>query len=199
MPEPVSCGTVLELGPMARKEDYCESDRPILTTTMTPVTVTYLEMRSATEFKPKWSEDAAFRVSEAKVRQWPFNRFLYGYVGGEWAWNDKLAWTDEQWREYVESPNLRTFVASYEGAIAGYYELRRSENADVQIAYFGLTPPFIGRGLGAALLSDAIDNAWKWDTQRVWVHTCTLDHPAAVSNYQSRGMWVYDVQTTDVV
>jgi GNAT superfamily N-acetyltransferase len=164
---------------------------------MPPVVVTYLEMHSPAEFRPKWSADPQLVIREAKVRQWPLNRFLYFYVGGDWSWNDKRVWSDEQWRQYVEPASLRTFVAYYGGAVAGYYELERDNDGHVQIKYFGLTPPFVGRGLGAALLSDAITHAWKWDARRVWVHTCTLDHPAAVHNYQARGMKVYDVRQKD--
>jgi GNAT superfamily N-acetyltransferase len=164
---------------------------------MSPVVVTYLEMHSPAELRPKWSTDPQFVVREATVRQWPVNQFLYLYVGGDWSWNDKRVWSDDQWRQYVESERLRTFVAHYGGAVAGYYELERDDSGHVQIAYFGLTPPFVGRGFGGALLSDAITNAWKWDAQRVWVHTCTLDHPAAVQNYQARGMKIYDVRQQD--
>ena len=77
-----------------------------------------------------------------------------------------------------------------EGSIAGYYELqKKAEN--IEIAYFGLTPEFFGRGLGGALLTNAIEHAFAWDGKRVWVHTCTLDHPAALPNYLARGMHVY--------
>jgi GNAT superfamily N-acetyltransferase len=164
---------------------------------MPPVVVTYLEMHSAADLRPKWSADPQFVVREATVRQWPLNRFLYLYVGGDWSWNDKRVWSDEQWRQYVESERLRTFVAHYGGALAGYYELERDALQHVQIVYFGLTPPFVGRGFGGALLSDAISNAWSWDARRVWVHTCTLDHAAAVANYEARGMKVYDVRQKD--
>jgi GNAT superfamily N-acetyltransferase len=133
---------------------------------MPPVVVTYLEMHSPAELRPKWSADLQFVVREAKVRQGPLNRFLYEYVGGDWAWNEKRVWSDEEWRQYAESERLRTFVASYGGALAGYYELERDELAHVQIVYFGLTPPFVGRGFGAALLSDAITSAWSWDARR---------------------------------
>jgi GNAT superfamily N-acetyltransferase len=165
---------------------------------MPPVTITFLEMRSRSDFQPKWCSDPEFVVREAGVRQWQFNRFLYEYVGGNWAWNDKKVWSEDQWQAYVEDPQLCTFVANYSGAVAGYYELRRDEAGNVQIAYFGLAPPFIGRGFGAALLSDAIRSAWSWDASRVWVHTCTLDHPAAVANYQARGMTVFDVRPEGV-
>jgi GNAT superfamily N-acetyltransferase len=158
------------------------------------VTTTYLEMRSPAELKPRTCADPRFAVREATVRQWPFNRFLYAFVGAAWAWTDKLGWTDAEWEAYVGSEQLRTFVGYYDGSVAGYYELHRAPDGDVEIVYFGLAPPFIGQGLGAALLTHALAQAWGWAARRVWVHTCSLDHPAALHNYQARGMRVYDVQ-----
>lgn len=64
----------------------------------------------------------------------------------------------------------------------------RREKSEVEIAYFGLAPHFVGRGLGGALLTSAIEEAWRWDASRVWVHTCSLDHPSALRNYEARGM-----------
>jgi GNAT superfamily N-acetyltransferase len=163
------------------------------------VITTYLEMRSAHDLKPKPSNDPRFSIREATVRQWQFNRFLYLFVGGPWDWHDKRDWIDDQWRAYVESDNLRTFGAYYDGSPAGYYELKIDAAQDVEIAYFGLTPAFYGRGFGAALLSNALEEAWRMTAKRVWVHTCTLDHPAAVRNYQARGMKVYKVETSQAV
>ena len=70
-----------------------------------------------------------------------------------WSWNDKRLWSDEQWKEYGLAPELRTFDAHYDGSLAGYYELRRDDEGGVEIAYFGLLPEFIGRGLGGALVN----------------------------------------------
>jgi len=162
-----------------------------------PATITYLEMRSPDELRPKQTDDPRFWIGEATVKQWQFNRFLYWFVGDAWGWHDKRSWTDQQWREYAESENLRTFAAYYDGAPAGYYELRRDDAGDVEVAYFGLTPAFLGRGLGAALLTSAIEQAWQITRSRVWVHTCTLDHPAALSNYIARGMRVYKTQMSN--
>ena len=129
-------------------------------------------------------------MQSAIVSQWQLNRFLYLHVGGPWSWTDKFDWPDERWQAYVGSPALRTFIGFYEGSIAGYCELHR-KNGDVEIAYFELTPEFIGRGFGGPLLTSAIEEAWRWDAARVWVHTCTLDHPAALRNYEARGMRIY--------
>src|SRR5437867_1586360 len=90
-------------------------------------------------------------------------------------------------------PELRTFGAYYDASLAGYYELRRDDRDGVEIAYFGLLPKFIGRGFGGALLTSAIEEAWRASPSitRVWVHTCTCDHPHALANYQARGMVIY--------
>jgi len=158
------------------------------------VTVTYLEMRSASALKPRPCADPRFRIEEVSVPQWRFNRFLYDLVGNEWQWTDKTAWSDQQWREYVESPRLRTFAAFYNGSVAGYYELREDEVGGIEIAIFGLTPQFIGKGFGGALLTHALETAWSMRPTRVWLHTCTRDHPAAIGNYRARGMKVFKVE-----
>jgi len=158
-----------------------------------PVITTYLEMRSRQALRPKLSVDPRFWIREAVVKQWEFNRFLYGLVGRDWSWIDKAKWSDEEWRAYAESEQLRTFGAYYEGSVAGYYELRQDEASGVEIAIFGLTPKFTGRGFGGVMLTHALEEAWRRGPSRVWLHTCTLDHPAALGNYEARGMRVYQV------
>ena len=123
------------------------------------------------------------------------NRFLYAFVGGSWSWTDKLSWSDQQWRAWVENPGLRTWIAYGNGSPAGYFELHRQAGDCVEIAYFGLAPGFIGRGFGGDLLTRAIECAWAWGARRVWVHTCTLDHSSALANYQARGLVIYQEQT----
>jgi GNAT superfamily N-acetyltransferase len=160
------------------------------------VTITYLEMLSPDALKPKRCADTRFTIREATVKQWEFNRFLYLLVGRDWSWNDKRGWTERQWKDYAESDRLRTFVAYYDGSVAGYYEIRDDNIGGVEIAIFGLTPKFVGRGYGGVLLTSAIEEAWRTRPNRVWLHTCTLDHPAALLNYQARGMIVYKVETS---
>jgi GNAT superfamily N-acetyltransferase len=165
---------------------------------VTTVTTTYLEMHSPDELRPKRCHDSRFRVDEATMPQWQFNQFLYFAVGEHWRWMEKRSWTEQQWRDYVESDRLRTFAAYYDGSPAGYFELRRDDEGGVQIEYFGLLPGFVGRGFGGALLTSALEVAWDMKPVRVWVHTCTLDHPAALANYQARGMKVYRVETREI-
>src|SRR5437773_8165863 len=157
------------------------------------IITTYLDMHSPDQLRPKRCADGRFQIRENKGRDWRFNRDLYLAVGEMWSLNDKRVWTDEQWKEYGLAPELRTFGAYYDNSLAGYYELRRDDEGGVEIAYFGLLPEFIGRGFGGALLTSAIEEAWRMSPSiaRVWVHTCTLDHPRALANYEARGMVTY--------
>jgi len=175
------------------------TDHGVLTTGQKPPLVTtYLEMRSPEQLRPKRCNDARFQIRELKEPDWVSNRALYFAVGEQWQWVDKRPWTDEQWKEYTVTPELRTFAAYYDKLIAGYYELQSDGEGGVEIAYFGLLPNFIGCGLGGALLTSAIEEAWcrcgGSAPKRVWVHTCNRDHPQALANYQARGMVVYKVE-----
>jgi GNAT superfamily N-acetyltransferase len=162
-----------------------------------PLITTYLEIRSPDQLRPKRA-DARFQVREQTERDWRFNRDLYFRVGEQWDWIERRPWTDEQWKEYAMATELRTFAGYYDKSLAGYYELRQDAENGIEIAYFGLLPEFIGRGLGGALLTSAIEEAWSWRAglapSRVWVHTCNRDHPQALANYQARGMVVYKIE-----
>jgi len=162
------------------------------------VTTYFLEMTSPTELIEN-TDVKGLHVVEAIVKQYQFNRFLYAFVGAPWGWSDKVKWSTEQWRSYVEDENLRTWVAYYKGSPAGYFELHKQDDGNVEIAYFGLAQNFIGQGFGSYLLTQAIRSAWAWrGTERVWVHTCTLDHPAALRNYRSAGFRLYNEKLKSV-
>jgi len=181
---------------------------------------TYLEMRSSADLRPKKVTSDVWRVTRigsgrsGPEEDWWFNREMYFRVGENWKWIDKRPWTDEQWKEYANDPNLRTFAGYNGDVVIGYFELQRQSNAgdsvstchtshvtrhteEVEIAYFGLLPEFIGRGFGGALLTSAIETAWAWSPtpSRVWVHTCNRDHPSALANYQARGFKIYQTVT----
>ena len=161
---------------------------------MQPVTTYYLEMLDPVSLKSK-DDSRGLVVTECEIKQYQFNKFLYQFIGEQWLWEDKFSWSEKAWQDYVESENLRTWVAYCAGAIAGYFELLKKDS-DVEIIYFGLAESFIGQGFGGYLLSKAIRSAWEWPgTKRVWVHTCTLDHPSALQNYISRGLKMYKEHT----
>lgn len=161
---------------------------------MSQLTTYYLEMSSASSLNAK-RESRGLQICECEIKQYEFNRFLYQFVGEPWKWTDRLVWSDQQWIDYAESENLRTWVAYMDGAPAGYYELQKQDDGDVEVVLFGLASRFIGKGLGGYFLSQALGSAWSWEgTTRVWLHTCTHDHPHALKNYTARGMSVYKTE-----
>jgi len=154
------------------------------------VTITYLEMTARAGLRRARDPEAPFIVTRAEVPSPELNRFFYKAVGAQWRWYERLTWDDAQWLQYLDRPEVQTWVGYFRGTPAGYFELERNETS-VQIAYFGLLLRFIGKGLGGALLTKAIECAWEMGANRVWVHTCDLDHPQALANYLARGMKLY--------
>lgn len=158
------------------------------------VRITHLEITSPDQWIRRARPGARIEVRECIVKQPRFNRFLYEYVGGDWHWVDRLIWPAQQWHDYAAAGDLRTFVAYQQGSLVGYYELQQQEGGSVEIRIFGLTPPFVGQGYGGPLLDSAIENAFAWGAQRVWLHTCDRDHPNALNNYLKSGLRVFKVE-----
>ena len=153
----------------------------------TEVTRTYLEMRDPSELRRARLDDPLVQIEEQRDCSVELFRRLYVEVGRNYHWIDRLPWTDEQIAEHLSQSENSLWLMTSRGEIAGYFELRQCEDGSVEIAYFGLMPQFIGRGLGKHLLTCATQQAWKDGANRVWLHTCTLDDPAALPNYLKRG------------
>jgi GNAT superfamily N-acetyltransferase len=154
--------------------------------------ITYLEMTRRSAFRPAYVDDKDFMVLRMDPPDVSFYRFLYGAVGGQWRWRDRLLISDEALEEALSDPRTTVDVLYANGVPAGYVELVR-RGGSTEIAYFGLRPHFYGRGLGKHLLSWGIAQAWSDGAQRVWVHTCNLDAPHALENYTKRGFSIYEV------
>ncbi len=161
---------------------------------------TYLELTDSVSCQAPESPDPRARVESVLACPASFFRYLYLEVGRGYHWRDRLGWTDEQIRDRVADPSVSLHLLSVSGAPAGYFELQRHADRSVEIVYFGLLPEFIGRGLGKHLLSEAVAAAWKLGAARVWLHTCSLDDPAAIPNYLARGFRRFKTETyeTDV-
>ena len=94
----------------------------------------------------------------------------------------------------LASPDIAVWECCVGDESAGYFELARQPDGSVEIAYFGLIPLYIGRGLGGAMLTKAASEAWSVGANRVWLHTCTLDSPRALPNYKARGFSEFRVE-----
>jgi ribosomal protein S18 acetylase RimI-like enzyme len=160
------------------------------------VTTTYLGLPSRARFRPSFSDDPDLLVLEARAPLAAFYRFLYDAVGRDYAWLDRLAWSDEQLAAHLARPAVSLDVLYWRGTPAGYIELdREAAEPGTEIAYFGLIPAFHGRGFGKHLLSVGVRRAFDDGAERVWLHTCTLDGPHALANYQARGFVPYRTET----
>ncbi len=124
-----------------------------------------------------------------------FYRFLYGGVGAPWLWYERSIISDEKLMSLIDHEKVEIYVLYVQGAPAGYFELNLKQFPAIELAYFGLMPDFIGMKLGPYLLGQAIDTAWAHDPQRLWVHTCDLDHPGALPLYQRLGFEPYAQET----
>jgi GNAT superfamily N-acetyltransferase len=157
------------------------------TTSTMEVTRTYLEMREPAQLQAARCDDPRVGVEQIHDCAASLFRYLYVEVGRDYHWIDRLPWTDEDIVAHLNRPEISFWLMTDDGASAGYFELRRCEDGSVEIAYFGLLPGFLGRGLGKYLLTCATEQAWADGANRVWLHTCTLDDPAAMPNYLKRG------------
>lgn len=151
------------------------------------VTRTYLEMRSPNDLLAARRPQDTPRLERMEGCPASFFRYLYGEVGRPYHWFERLTWTDAQVQGHLADPTVTLWLMTSQAAPAGYFELRAHGDRSVEIAYFGLLPEFLGRGWGGYLLTRAVETAWETKPDRVWLHTCTLDHPAALPNYLRRG------------
>lgn len=159
------------------------------------ITTWHLEITDPKDFRPARPREG-LRIERAEIPCPELNRFFYTAVGGDLFWVDRLAWTYDEWMAWLDRPELETWIGSVSGTPAGYFEIERQAGATVEIAYFGLLPRFVGRGLGGALLSRAVERAWELGARRVWLHTCSLDHPSALAAYQARGFRIFRTETS---
>jgi ribosomal protein S18 acetylase RimI-like enzyme len=160
-------------------------------------TRTYLEMPSRGDLRGAPAPFDGVRVERVTACAPSFWRYLYTEVGRAYQWIDRLPWTDDDILRYLGDPAIQLWVMTSGGAPAGYFELRTVGDGSVEIAYFGLLPDFVGRSLGKYLLTVAVEQAWALGAERVWLHTSTLDHSSALSNYLARGFKIFKREEYD--
>jgi len=152
---------------------------------------TYLEMTSPHQFKPALLNPPNVQIKKMQDADVRFYRYLYREVGEKWFWRDRLLMTNTELRHELEKSTTHVYVLYVSGNPAGYIELSNNTGT-VEVAYFGLREAFHGQGLGKYLLSYGVQVAWEeLGAHRIWLHTCNLDSPYALTNYQKRGFNVY--------
>ena len=159
----------------------------------------YLEINSLKELKEVQKPSSSYSLELLDPVNFQLNKFFYKNVGKKHKWIDRLVWEDSKWIEYVSNKNVRTYIFKKEDDLVGFFELlEHTEKKEIEIAYFGLLEDYHNKKLGSYLLSEAIKKCFENKINRVWLHTCSLDHKNALNNYISRGMNIFKTETVIV-
>ena len=159
----------------------------------------FLEIKDLRNLKENINIENNFLIKKIKP-DFQLNKFFYKQVGKKHRWIDRLIWSDEKWMTYISNRNLETYVISKYDELVGFFELLYNpELKETEISYFGLLEEYIGKGIGGFALSSAIRKAFEKNINRVWLHTCTLDHPNALKNYIARGMTVFKKENIKIL
>ena len=156
----------------------------------------YLEINSIQDLNKVVEPNGDYCLNLLEPINFQLNKFFYKNIGKNHKWIDRLVWTEAQWIDYVSNKNVETYILKFKDDLAGFFELIfHNENKEVEIAYFGLLEEFQNKKLGSYLLSQAIQKSFKKNSNRVWVHTCSLDHKNALNNYIARGMKIFKTES----
>ena len=156
----------------------------------------YLEINSIEDLNDVNDPTEEYSLNLLEPQNFQLNKFFYKNIGKKHKWIDRLVWTENQWIDYVSSEKIKTYVLKYKDDLVGFFELIfHSEENEVEIAYFGILEEYQNKKLGSYLLSQAIQKSFYRDINRVWVHTCSLDHKNALNNYIARGMKIFKTET----
>ena len=156
----------------------------------------YLELKS----DPFKIIDFPKDVTVEKVKNIDLNKFFYKNIGTEHYWRDRLTWLEKDWIKYISNKNLSTFVLNINGQPVGFYEqeFHRSKN-EIELIQMGILKEFQGKKLGSYLLKHIIKSAFDKNVERLWVHTCSLDHKYALNNYLSKGLSIFKEEEINFV
>jgi len=159
----------------------------------------YLEIHSLQDLKEGNPPSGDFSLDLLDPINFQLNKFFYKNIGQKHKWIDRLIWTEEKWINYVSSEKVKTFILKKKNDLVGFFELIfHFENREVEIAYFGILEEYQNKKLGSYLLSEAIKRSFVPNINRVWLHTCSLDHENALNNYINRGMKVFKSEIVNI-
>ena len=159
----------------------------------------YLEIKSLKDLNISSIIPEGYKIQFIEPTNFQINKFFYKNVGKNHHWVDRLIWGEKEWTQYVSDEKVKTYVLKKKDDLVGYFELIiHKDKNEVEIAYLGLLEEYHNKKLGSYLLSTAIKNSFECNPQRVWVHTCSLDHKNALSNYIARGMKIFKKETVTI-
>ncbi len=152
--------------------------------------VTCLEMSSPPGLRSETS-DPAWTLRRVEHPDPAWYRELFRRIGAKWLWRSRLALARDELSAILEDPDNEVYVFAVGGREEGLLELDFRSAGECELAFFGIAQTVQGRGAGRWLMNRALERAWARPIARLWVHTCTLDHPAALAFYQRSGFQAY--------
>ena len=156
----------------------------------------YLEINSIQDLIEAAKPTVNYSLNLLEPTNFQLNKFFYKNIGKKHQWVDRLIWTETQWIKYVSSENVKTYIFKNKDDLVGFFELIfYLEKKEIEIAYFGIIEEFQNKKIGSYLLSETIKKSFTHNIDRVWLHTCSLDHKNALHNYISRGMKIFKTET----
>jgi len=159
----------------------------------------YLEINSLKDLNYSQKPNENCKLNFISPSDFQINKFFYKQIGKDHRWTERLVWGNQKWINYVEDQKVKTYVLQDKENIIGYCEqIFHFEQKNCEIAYFGILKEYYGKKYGGFLLSESIKNLFKDGVERVWVHTCSLDHEYALKNYQARGMKIFKSETVNI-
>ncbi|MDA7553079.1 GNAT family N-acetyltransferase [Candidatus Pelagibacter sp.] len=159
----------------------------------------YLEINSLKDLKEVQKPSGDYSLKLLDPVNFQLNKFFYKNIGKKHKWIDRLVWEESKWIEYVTNKDVKTYIFKKKDDLVGFFELlEHTEKKEIEIAYFGLLEEYHNKKLGSFLLSKAIKKSFEYKIDRVWLHTCSLDHKNALNNYISRGMKIFKTETVIV-
>jgi len=159
----------------------------------------YLEINSLEDLKENNQFTDSYSLNLLDPINFQLNKFFYKNIGKKHRWIDRLVWAESQWIDYVSNNKVKTYIFKYKEELVGFFELIfHFEKKEVEIAYFGILEEFQNKKLGSYLLTQAIKKSFVGNINRVWVHTCSLDHKNALNNYIARGMKIFKTENIKI-
>ena len=159
----------------------------------------YLEINSIEDLNEVNKPSENYFLNKLDPINFQLIKFFYKNIGKKHKWTDRLVWTDDQWINYLSNEKIKTYILKFKDDPVGFAELIfHLEGKEVELAFFGILEEYQNKKIGSYLLSEALKKSFKENVNRVWVHTCSLDHKNALNNYIARGMKIFKTETIKI-
>ena len=160
----------------------------------------FLELKKSQKLKKPFIIPINVKISLETEKDININKFFYRQVGKNHFWRDRLLWSDNEWKKYINNMNLETGIMKINENMVGFYEQEFHEDKnEMELIQMGILKEYQGKKLGSYLLKHIIQNAFSRDVKRLWVHTCSLDHKYALNNYLSKGLKIFKEEEIDFI